>query len=325
MMKKRFLNIILIISLLLPVNIYAYSNRVIVGGETIGIEVYSKGLYVVGFYNVNGSMIASDAGFKVGDIVEEINDKKVSSINDINSIIKDDGVYIFSIRRNNNKKSINLELKSTSGTIKTGLYVKDKINGIGTLSYIDPETKIFASLGHEILESNSMSKFDISSGNIYKAEVTTIKKSERGVPGEKHANIVYDDTIGEVSSNEINGIYGKYLENFDDKNTMDVGTMEEIKSGRAVIRTVVSNESVEEFSINIITVDESDPVKNIFFEITDEKLIDMTNGIIQGMSGSPIIQNNKIIGVVNYVVLDDSKKGYGIFIETMLEEGDKIK
>ena len=112
MMKKRFLNIILIISLLLPVNIYAYSNRVIVGGETIGIEVYSKGLYVVGFYNVNGSMIASDAGFKVGDIVEEINDKKVSSINDINSIIKDDGVYTFSIRRDNNKKSINLELKS---------------------------------------------------------------------------------------------------------------------------------------------------------------------------------------------------------------------
>ncbi len=106
---------------------------------------------------------------------------------------------------------------------------------------------------------------------------------------------------------------------------MDVGKKEEIKKGKAVIRTVIYNESVEEFGINIITVDESDPVKNIFFEITDESLIDMTNGIVQGMSGSPIIQNNKIIGVVNYVVLDDSKKGYGIFIETMLEEGDKIK
>ena len=176
MMKKNIWKIIIIFTLLLPINIYAYSNKIIVGGETIGIEVYSKGLYVVGFYNVNGSMIASEAGFKVGDIVEKINDKTVNSINDINNIIKDDGVYTFTIRRGDSKKNISFKLNSSDGTIKTGLYVKDKINGIGTLSYIDPETKVFASLGHEILESNSMSRFDISSGNIYKANYYIYKQ-----------------------------------------------------------------------------------------------------------------------------------------------------
>ena len=170
-----------------------------------------------------------------------------------------------------------------------------------------------------------MSKFIINSGNIYKAEVTNIKKSEERIPGEKQANINFAETIGTIDKNEINGIYGKYNGKINENNTLDVGKKEEIKKGEAIIRTVVNNETKEDFSINILTVDENDPVKNILFEITDSKLLDKTNGIIQGMSGSPIIQNNKIIGVVNYVVLDNPKRGYGIFIENMLQEEEKNK
>ena len=323
-MKNKLFQFLLIL-FLIPLNIYAIPKKVIVGGETIGIEVYSDGIYVVGFYEVNNKMIGKDAGFKVGDIIKEINNVKINNISDINNLIKESNTYDFKIIRNYKEKDISFKLEEKNNIIKTGLYVKNKIDGIGTLSYINPETKTFASLGHEILESNSMSKFIINSGNIYKAEVTNIKKSEERIPGEKQANINFAETIGTIYKNEINGIYGKYNGKINENNTIDVGKKEEIKQGEAIIRTVVNNETKEDFSINILTVDENDPVKNILFEITDSKLLDKTNGIIQGMSGSPIIQNNKIIGVVNYVVLDNPKRGYGIFIENMLQEEEKNK
>ena len=323
-MKNKLFQFLLIL-FLIPLNIYAIPKKVIVGGETIGIEVYSDGIYVVGFYEVNNKMIGKDAGFKVGDIIKEINNVKINNISDINNLIKESNTYDFKIIRNYKEKDISFKLEEKNNIIKTGLYVKNKIDGIGTLSYINPETKTFASLGHEILESNSMSKFIINSGNIYKAEVTNIKKSEERIPGEKQANINFAETIGTIDKNEINGIYGKYNGKINENNTIDVGKKEEIKQGEAIIRTVVNNETKEDFSINILTVDENDPVKNILFEITDPKLLDKTNGIIQGISGSPIIQNNKIIGVVNYVVLDNPKRGYGIFIENMLQEEEKNK
>ena len=169
-----------------------------------------------------------------------------------------------------------------------------------------------------------MSKFNISTGTIYKAEVTNIKKSKQSLPGEKNADIEYEKSIGEINKNEINGIYGKYNDILGNETTVEVRKKEEIRQGNALIKTVVEEDKKEDFKINILSIDEKDPVKNIFFEITDNKLLNKTNGIVQGMSGSPIIQNNKIIGVVNYVVLNDTKKGYGIFIETMLKEGDKL-
>ena len=323
-MKNNCLKFLFLLLVLFPINIYAYSNRLIIGGETIGIEAYSKGIYIVGFYDVDNKAIAKDAGFKIGDIIEKIDNVDVGDISDINKIIKDDKIYSFKVLRNNKYEEIKLYLSSKNDIIKTGLYVKDKINGIGTLSYIDPETKVFASLGHEILESNSMSKFNISTGTIYKAEVTNIKKSKQSLPGEKNANIEYEKNIGEINKNEISGIYGKYNDIIDNETTVEVGKKEEIRQGNALIKTVVEEDKKEDFKINILSIDEKDPVKNIFFEITDNKLLNKTNGIVQGMSGSPIIQNNKIIGVVNYVVLNDTKKGYGIFIETMLKEGDKL-
>ena len=323
-MKNNCLKFLFLLLVLFPINIYAYSNRLIIGGETIGIEAYSKGIYIVGFYDVDNKAIAKDAGFKIGDIIEKIDNVDVGDISDINKIIKDDKIYSFKVLRNNKYEEIKLYLSSKNDIIKTGLYVKDKINGIGTLSYIDPETKVFASLGHEILESNSMSKFNISTGTIYKAEVTNIKKSKQSLPGEKNANIEYEKNIGEINKNEISGIYGKYNDILGNETTVEVGKKEEIRQGNALIKTVVEEDKKEDFKINILSIDEKDPVKNIFFEITDNKLLNKTNGIVQGMSGSPIIQNNKIIGVVNYVVLNDTKKGYGIFIETMLKEGDKL-
>ena len=320
---KKF-KIILLLLLLLPINIYAYSDKVIVGGETIGIEVHSKGIYIVDFYDVRGKNIGSDAGFLVGDIIVKINNIPCNNINELNNILTSSDKYTFSVNRNGSIINIDLDVLEEDNTLKTGLYVKDLIYGIGTLSYIDPNTKVFGSLGHEILESNSFSRFEVNNGTIYKAEVSSINKSDNRKAGSKNANVDKNSIYGDVYSNEIEGIFGKYTSDIDNSKLLEVGDVSSIHLGEAYIKTVVDKEKVEDFTIEILNINDSNTTKNIYFKITDKKLISKTGGIVQGMSGSPIIQDNKIIGVVNYVIVDDTTKGYGIFITTMLKEGDKI-
>ena len=206
---------------------------------------------------------------------------------------------------------------------KTGLYVKDEITGIGTLTYIDPKTTIFGALGHEITERTTGERFEIKDGKIFKATVTDNTKSENGSPGEKNA--IYDEgvTYGSISSNEESGIFGEYTDELLETKALEVGTKDDVKKGEATIRTVINGNEVKEYTINILNVNKDSSIKNILFEITDEELLNETGGVIQGMSGSPIIQNEKLVGAVTHVIVNDAKKGYGIFITTMLEEGDK--
>lgn len=323
-MKNKIIVFHLILLLILPINIFAYSNKIILGGETIGIEVNSNGVYVVGFYEVNNKMIAEESGFKLGDIIKSINNQEINSINDLNNIIIDNKEYSFNILRNNKPMTLKLQLEEENNMYKTGLYVKDTIYGSGTMSYIDPETKIFGSLGHEILETSSYKKFELNEGKIYKAEVNNIKKNTTNTTGEKNTTIKNDEIVGEIYSNEINGIYGIYTAELNENNLYEIAKPHEITKGKAYIETVINKDKIERFEIKIDTIDEGNPTKNIKFTITDQTLLEKTGGIIQGMSGSPIIQNNKIIGAVNYVIVNEKDKGYGIFITTMLEEGDKI-
>ena len=319
---KKF--VLLFLLFIFPINVFAYSNRIIVGGETIGIEVHSNGVYVVGFYPVNGKNIGEESGFMIGDIIKKINGVEIDNIHNLNNILDDDSIYKFSIIRNGENLIIPIKLELENNILKTGLYVKDTINGIGTLSYIDPETKVFGSLGHEILESKSYSKFEISDGSIYSSTVSDIRKSVNGNTGEKKAKIDKSNEMGSIYVNEESGIFGKYIDDYSNRELIDVGNISSIKKGNAFIRTVVSGNKISDYSINIINIDESNDTKNILFEITDKSLLEKSGGIVQGMSGSPIIQDNKIIGVVNYVIVDNTKRGYGIFITRMLEEGDKI-
>lgn len=322
-MRKK-IKLLFFLILLFPINIYAYSSRIAVSGNTIGIEAYSDGVYIVGFYDVDGKSIGKNAGFKIGDIIKDINNNKITGIKSLNNIINYTGTYKFKLLRDNKYITINYFIENDDDIYKTGLYVKDTISGVGTLSYIDPETKIYGSLGHSIIESASFSDFMISTGEIYKAEVSSIKKSDNMTVGEVNASIYKDNVIGNISLNESSGIYGTYTGNINEYDLYDVGDVKDIIKGEAYIRTNIINNKLDNYLINIISISESDSSKNILFEITDRKLLEATGGIIQGMSGSPIIQNNKIIGVVNYVIIDDVVKGYGIFIKTMLDEGDKL-
>lgn len=329
-LKKLKLQIIfpLLILFIMPINIYAYSKYIIPGGETIGIEVNSKGVLVVGFYEVNSRYIGKDAGFEIGDTITEINNNKVNNINEMVNVVneeaKDSNKLDVTITRNNKSSTLNLEMLCDSENVcKTGLYVKDEITGIGTLTYIDPKTTIFGALGHEITERTTGERFEIKDGKIFKATVTDNTKSENGSPGEKNAT--YDETItyGKINSNEESGIFGKYTDELLKDKALEVGTKDDVKKGEAIIRTVINGNEVKEYTINILNINKDSDIKNILFEITDKELLNETGGVIQGMSGSPIIQNDKIVGAVTHVIVNDAKKGYGIFITTMLEEGDK--
>ena len=269
-------------------------------------------------------MIAKDAGFEIADVITKINNIEVNSINDMQEVIKTakDSKIIFTIIRNKKEKTIELNLKEESNKLKTGLYIKDKINGIGTLTYIDPSTKIFGSLGHEILDSKTLTKFEIKDGKIYEAVVSNITKSRAGNAGEKNAITNKENLYGVIEENELTGIFGTYNSKINEDNTIEVGDSSTITTGEAYIKTVINDNKVEDFKIEILSINLNDSTKNILFEIKDERLLKATGGIVQGMSGSPIIQNNKIIGAVNYVIVNDTSKGYGIFITTMLEEGD---
>ena len=321
---KKLLQIFVLLLIIIPINVFAYSDYVAIGGETIGSEVRSKGVLIVDFYKVNNTFVAKDAGFAVGDIILEVDNKKIDNINTLTSILEEkEGDFKFIVLRNGLRKEINYTLnKDNNGILKTGLYIKDQINGIGTLSFIIPESKIFGSLGHEIIEKNTISKFEIKDGEIYKANVESITKSKNGSAGEKNSSYERNVIFGSIYENETSGIFGVYTGDFSNKELIKVGNEDDIHTGKASIKTVIKDNIIEDFSINIISIDPDSKSKNILFEVTDKKLLEATGGIVQGMSGSPIIQDGKLVGAVNYVIVNDTSKGYGIFITTMLDESE---
>ena len=320
------LKILLLSLLLIPMNVLAYSDYIIPGGETLGIEINSDGIMVIGFYQIDGKFNKGDPVIKSGDYITEVNGIRVNTVDELTEIVEDNVLeekVEVTIKRNGKEKNSELSLIKDGEVYKTGLYVKDSITGIGTLSYIDPETKIFGALGHEIIEANTNSLVEIRSGIIFRNYITGIEKSASGVPGSKNAKFYYDTVYGKILKNTNVGIYGLYENEMPDKELYEVGNPEEIKIGDASIYTVLDGENINQYSIEITKIDETSDIKNISFVINDPELIDKTGGVVQGMSGSPIIQNDKIIGAVTHVVIDNPVTGYGIFITTMLEEGEK--
>ncbi len=325
MLKKwKITFLILLTSFIMPISILAYSDYIIAGGENIGIEIKSKGVMIVGLYEVNGKYLASEAGLKIGDIITQVNNKKVETIDDLTKIISESNEKIdLKFKRNNKEDSTVLSLiKDDNNVYKTGLYVKDTIKGIGTLTYIDPNTKLFGALGHEIIEKSTGKILEIKDGKIYNSTVTNIEPSSDGNPGEKNA-IIENSPIGDIKENTNKGVFGEYKEKIPEKQQYKVAQTKDIKTGPAKILTVLNDQEVKEYEIEILkTFDSKEKIKNLLFEITDKELLETTGGIVQGMSGSPIIQDEYIIGAVTHVVVDSPTKGYGIFITNMLEEAE---
>lgn len=324
---KNTLAIFLTAILVFPLNVLAYSEYIIAGGENIGIELNSKGIMIVGTYNVGSVSPAKNAGLKNGDKITKINGNEVKTIaqmlNEINKNKNNPEITITYLRGSKSYETKLTLIKDQNNVYKTGIYVKDSINGIGTLTFIDPNTKLYGALGHEILEKTTGQKVEVKDGKIYESTVTSITKSNSGSPGEKNARYNENKVFGKISENTSSGIFGNYTSQIPNKKLYKVAKNDEIKLGKANILTVLKDNTVGYYEIEILQIsDEDKKTKNLLFEITDPILLDITGGIVQGMSGSPIVQGDNIIGAVTHVVVDNPKEGYGIFITNMLEEAE---
>ncbi len=321
-MKTAFLALLMTAT---PLEALAYSNYVIPGGESIGIEISCDGVMIVGFYKINGKLNKGTPNLKVGDRITKVDGVDVNTVDVLVGEMEkhvDEGRVELTVLRDGKTKNFELELVKEDSTYKTGLYVKDEITGIGTLTYIDPETRIYGALGHNIVETNTNRTVEVRTGSIFRSSITSIDRSISGTPGGKNAKFYSSDTFGSVKKNIASGIYGEYTEDLPEKETLEVAEPSEIETGSAKIYTVLKGEDAGEYEIEITKVDASNKTKNIYFKVTDEELLSKTGGIVQGMSGSPIIQNGKIIGAVTHVVISNPTNGYGISITKMLEDGE---
>ncbi len=321
--KKIKLIFISIMLLTMPINALAYSNYIYASGKSIGINIKLKGIMVVGLYEVNGVSPGVIAKINLGDRIIKVNNNEVNSIKEMSDAISKsnnkDSVEITYLRNNKEYKT-NLELINDNGIYKTGLYVKDTISGVGTLTYIDPGTMMYGALGHEIIDKNTKTIVDIDDGKIFKSSVTGITKSTNGNPGSKNALYYNDVVYGNINKNTHSGIFGNFSANTDNLKLYKVSNP---VLGDAKILTVIDSDTIKEYSINITKINEFKETKNILFDITDTELLNKTGGIVQGMSGSPIIQGDNIVGSVTHVVVDNPEKGYGIYITNMLTEAEK--
>lgn len=315
---------ILLLLLFIPTIVFGYSDYVILGGDTLGLEVNSDGVVVVGYYEINGNYI--NKHLKVGDRIVEVNNVDVGSSNDLVELIDkymiDNKVFI-TYDRDGIEYDGELYLNYVNGTYKTGLYVKGNVLGIGTLTYVDPNTKVYGMLGHGLNMSQTNRKIEIKNGYSYNADVVSFTRSKDGNPGSKNANINKDSLFGTIVENTSYGVFG-IVEDVGDTKLLKVGNIDDVKLGTAYIYTTNTDNIIEKYKIKILDIDKNSSEKNYYFEIVDKDLLKMSGGIVQGMSGSPIVQGDTIIGAVTRVLVDDVSRGYGLDIVTMLEEGDKI-
>lgn len=315
--------LILFILFIIPINARAYTisrdDPIYVSGQSIGMKIDTP-LTISGLYQIkdNGKTYRPWKNkLKENDVILKMNGVEIKTTDEMKKILGGSPNEItLTVLRNNKELEVTLSpVRKTDGTISLGIYVKDHVLGVGTLTFIIPGINIYGSLGHGI-------NVEGSNGEIYPSKVTSIKKSSNGDVGEKNVKIEYN-AQGDISKNCQSGIFGSIYE-IEDLPMYKIGLRDEVRCGDAYILTCINDELVERFDVKIIDVykQKAKNVKSMKIKITDERLIDSCGGIVQGMSGSPIIQNDKIIGALTHVLINDTSVGYGIYLEWMLEEMD---
>lgn len=301
---------------------------VIPSGEAVGVKMFTDGLLVVYVSEVvdkngNKTYPAKDAGLRetdrilsVDDIEIESNEQLCDYINQVKTkvrlrVARGDDIFIADVT----------PVLSNDGYYRIGLWVRDSTAGIGTMTYYNPQNNSFAALGHAICDSDTGAILKVSDGDLVGCNILSVRKGKNGVPGELSGQF-QSKNLGKITKNNDFGIFGKINNSslLDKNQLMEVATRYQVKQGKAQILCDVDKEGVKSYDIEIVSVSKSPTIDNkgIVLKVTDEELLEKTGGIVQGMSGSPIIQNNKIVGAVTHVFVNDSTKGYGIFIENMM-------
>jgi stage IV sporulation protein B len=288
-----------------------------VGGQAFGIKLVTDGVMIIDMKNVGGSCPAKEAGLKIGDVIEAVNGERVSTNSRISEIIKESGGEDCEIlyRRSDKERQCTLTPVLSEGSYRAGMWVRDSSAGIGTMTFFDPQTLSFAGLGHAICDSDTQEELPLSNGSISDVKIKSCTKSEKGAPGQLNGEF-YGEETGELLLNCEGGVYGRLNELPEEYTTYPLGFAQEVEEGKAYIIAQTGSGAPKEYEISIEKIS-LDGEHNLTVKVTDEELIAETGGIVQGMSGSPIIQNGRIVGAVTHVFIDDPTGGYGIFAERM--------
>ncbi|MCI8645629.1 MAG: SpoIVB peptidase [Firmicutes bacterium] len=304
------------------------------GGHSVGVRMDVKGVLVVGLEEIetaDGKSInpGLEAGLQIGDMILEINGTKVYNAEEVQELVNEiQGDVELEVKRKNQRLNVSLTpvISKEDNLYKLGIWVKDKTAGIGTLTYYDPVNQSFGALGHAIVDPETGSVLSVDRGQLLQAQVQSIQEGAAGTPGEIRG-VFYeaDSPLGGLEKNSSFGLFGNAyhpIENPLYQKPLAVGKQDQVEKGKAYILTTLDNNELERFEIEIEKIDhQSKPSdKGMVIKVTDEELLERSGGIVQGMSGSPIIQNDRIIGAVTHVFVNNPEKGYGIFIEWMLQE-----
>lgn len=305
-------------------NINNINEKVILGGYPVGLKLYADGVIVVGTEAVDTSTgdvnTAEKAGLIIGDVIKKVNGDKVTTNGEVSQHIeKSNGDQLeFEIMRGKQLLKVNFcaEFSVSEGKYKAGLWIRDSSAGIGTVTFCT-QNGLFASLGHAVCDIDTKEVLPISQGECTSVNLTGFVKGGSGVTGEL-CGILEGDSTGVIYDNGDIGVYGEF-NSLPKANMIEIAHTDEVETGEASIFTTLENGAVTEYEIEIVNIDSDSPEnKNLVLKVKDKNLINKSGGIIQGMSGSPIVQNGKLVGAVTHVFLDDPTGGYGIFAETML-------
>jgi len=304
-------------------------------GQTIGIDIHTNGVMILGTGSVETAEGKQDSPAKgkvfTGDLIQKVNGQVVESNGDVTEIVEREGqspVTLEILREGEIIQASITPLIGTDGIYKLGLWIRDRAQGIGSLTYYNPDTGGFGAIGHGIADVDTHETIPVGEGTITKARISAVKKGVEGEPGEIEGSLT-STVLGEIQLNSANGVYGTIVNSeslIQTQNAIPIALKEEIKEGKAYILCNLEGDTVEQYEVKVSKTSKiASKNDGLVVEITDPRLLEKTNGIIQGMSGSPIIQDGALIGAVTHVFVQEPQKGYGIYIEDMINTENSLK